>query len=218
MKIAIDGPAGAGKSTIARRLAKELGFIYIDTGAMYRALTWKALKHGINIHDPEALHRLAINTDIQFRFDSSEQRVICDDQDVTLEIRSPLVSAWVSIIASVEPVREVMVERQQAMASNLSVIMDGRDIGECVLPDAEYKFFITASLEERAKRRLKDLTEWGYETDLNQCIEDLVQRDANDSSRNMGALKVLNDSIVIDTSNKSLEQVVDIILGIIREN
>lgn len=217
MKIAIDGPAGAGKSTVARELARELGFIYIDTGAMYRALTWKALQEGIDLEDPKALYELAVNTDIHFTFNSTEQKVMCDDVDITFLIRSPEVSSVVSKVASCPDIRRVMVRRQQEMAANISVVMDGRDIGEYVLPDAEYKFFLTANLDERIRRRKKERAEQGFEVDDESIKSEIIERDRNDTQREVGALKVLNDSIVIDTSNLSVKEVVNRMLSIIRE-
>lgn len=217
MKIAIDGPAGAGKSTVARELARELGFIYIDTGAMYRALTWKALQEGIDLEDPKALYELAVNTDIHFTFNSTEQKVMCDDVDITFLIRSPEVSSVVSKVASCPDIRRVMVRRQQEMAANISVVMDGRDIGEYVLPDAEYKFFLTANLDERIRRRKKERAEQGFEVDDESIKSEIIERDRNDAQREVGALKVLNDSIVIDTSNLSVKEVVNRMLSIIRE-
>ncbi|MBC7075772.1 MAG: (d)CMP kinase [Syntrophomonadaceae bacterium] len=217
MKIAIDGPAGAGKSTVARELARELGFIYIDTGAMYRALTWKALQEGIDLEDPKALYELAVNTDIHFTFNSTEQKVMCDDVDITFLIRSPEVSSVVSKVASCPDIRRVMVRRQQEMAANISVVMDGRDIGEYVLPDAEYKFFLTANLDERIRRRKKERAEQGFEVDDEAIKNEIIERDRNDTQREVGALKVLNDSIVIDTSNLSVKEVVNRMLSIIRE-
>lgn len=218
MKIAIDGPAGAGKSTIARTLSRELGFIYIDTGAMYRALTWKALMNNISVEDSKALYELAQKIDIHFEHYFNEQKLICENEDVTSLLRSPEVSASVSRVASYPEIREIMVKRQQEMARDYSVVMDGRDIGECVLPDAEYKFFLTASIEERARRRLQDLQNSGYEADLDSTKKEIAERDKNDSQREMGALKVLDESIVIDTSNLSVKQVIGLILSIVRED
>ena len=157
LQIAIDGPAGAGKSTVARRLAQELGFVYIDTGAMYRVLTWKALQKKVDPENSEALYALANSIKIHFEYLSGQQKVICDGEDLTAAIRLPEVSAMVSTVASHPAIRKIMVEQQQDMARNISVVMDGRDIGECVLPDAEYKFFLTASLEERTHTSLSKI-------------------------------------------------------------
>lgn len=218
MKIAIDGPAGAGKSTVAKALSKELGFIYIDTGAMYRSLTWKALQQGIDLNDSQALVKLAEKIKIYFRHDSHGQKVICDEMDVSEEIRSPEVSTAVSKVASYSEIRAIMVKQQQKMGHSVSVVMDGRDIGECVLPDAEYKFFLTADIEERSRRRIEELKTQGYSVDPQVIKEDMLKRDRNDTEREVGALKVLSDSIIINTSSLTAEQVMKKILSIIRED
>lgn len=216
MKIAIDGPAGAGKSTIARRLAQELGFVYIDTGAMYRALTWKALREGIPLHDSSALQELAHHTLIHFSSGFPEQQIFCDDTDVSAVIRSPRVSAAVSILASHSGVRKIMVNLQQALARSCSVVMDGRDVGECILPDAEFKFFLTASIEERVQRRVEDMKQRGYSCDMAAVQLELEERDKSDRQREMGALKILPDSIVVDTSQLTPDQVLDSLLTVVR--
>jgi len=217
MKIAIDGPAGAGKSTLARALARKLDFLYIDTGAMYRALTWKALQLGIDLNDASALNELAASTDIHFETKAGVQRLTCDGQDVTHIIRSPEVSSEVSKTASHSAVREIMVRKQQLMAQTKNVIMDGRDIGELVLPDAEFKFFLTANLEERAHRRALEMMNQGYYITSNCIKKDIQMRDRMDSDRDMGALKILADSIVIDTGQRSVDDVLSQILSIIGE-
>ncbi len=218
MKIAIDGPAGAGKSTVARELARELGLIYVDTGAMYRALAWKALKEGINPEDSKALYELATTTSIHFVFEPTGQKVICGSEDVTDLIRSPEVSEVVSKVASYPAVRKVLARRQQEMAYNVSVVMEGRDIGECVLPDAEYKFYLTASAEKRIRRRMKERAEKGYKADEESVRKEIIERDRSDSQREVGALKILDDSIVIDTSDLSVKEVVHRMLSVIRED
>jgi cytidylate kinase len=216
MKIAIDGPAGAGKSTIARTLAAKLGILYIDTGAMYRALALKALKTALNLNDPQELLNLALHTHIYFEPDHQQQKVICDGLDVTEEIRSPEVSSVVSQVAVHPDVRKQMVIMQRDMASNQSVVMDGRDIGECVLPDADYKFYVTASLQERTQRRIRELQANGYEVDAEEIKKDIENRDYQDSHREVGALKLLPNSIVIDTSDLTVEEAVTKILSIIQ--
>lgn len=217
MKIAIDGPAGAGKSTLARALARKLGFLYIDTGAMYRALTWKALQKGIDLYDACALNELAASTDIHFETKVGVQRLHCDGTDVTQVIRSPEVSCEVSKTASHSAVREIMVQKQQLMAQTSNVVMDGRDIGELVLPDAEFKFFLTADLEERVQRRALEMENQGYHITSNSIKKDIQTRDRMDTDRDMGALKVLADSIVIDTGQRSVDEVLTQILSIIGE-
>ncbi|MBO8159547.1 (d)CMP kinase [Thermosyntropha sp.] len=217
MKIAIDGPAGAGKSTVAKILAKRLGFTYIDTGAMYRALTLKALQNKVDLNNEKELASLVHDTDITFVYHDGEQRVFCDGIDVSEAIRAPQVNEAVSRVASFPAVRKIMVEKQQRLAEKKSVVMDGRDIGECVLPDADYKFFITASVEERARRRKKELDDKGYDVDLQDLKENIIKRDKADASREVGALKILDDSIVIDTTCMRIEDVIEELLKIIGE-
>ena len=215
MKIAIDGPAGAGKSTLAKRLAEELNYIYIDTGAMYRALTWEALRKEIDIYNAAVLAELAHTTDIHFIVNSRSQRVICNGIDVTEQIRSPEVTAAVSNVAAHQEVRKLMVSKQQQMAQAISVVMDGRDIGECVLPDADYKFYITASIKERTRRRAAELKANGYEASEQNISKEIQDRDYNDTHRTTGALKVLKDSIIIDTSNLTIDEALNTLLEII---
>ncbi|MFA7078714.1 MAG: (d)CMP kinase [Syntrophomonas sp.] len=217
MKIAIDGPAGAGKSTLARALAARLGFLYIDTGAMYRALTWKALQQGIDLNDPASVYSLASSLDICFQKQANLQRLICDGEDITELIRSPQVSAEVSKVAAHPRVREIMVKKQQLMARAGDVVMDGRDIGEQVLPDARFKFFVTADLEERAQRRVLEMERQGYEINNESIIQDMRNRDQMDSAREIGALKILPEAIVIDTTLRSASEVLAQILSIIGE-
>lgn len=217
MKIAIDGPAGAGKSTLARALAARLGYIYIDTGAMYRAITWKALQKGTDLDDPDTLSGLALETELVFDRRDGEQRLLCEGEDLSAIIRSPQVSASVSRVAAHPQVREVMVRKQQEMAGAGRVVMDGRDIGEQVLPDAAFKFFITADLQKRAERRLSEMESQGYRVDSDSILRDLHNRDLMDSARSVGALKILPDSIVIDTSCYNADQVLAHILFLIGE-
>ncbi|NSW81947.1 MAG: (d)CMP kinase [Syntrophothermus sp.] len=218
MKIAIDGPAGAGKSTLARRIAERLGILYVDTGAMYRALTWKALANKVNLKDKAELRNLAVRSDITLAYNMGQVRVFCDGTEVTDEIRSPEVSRWVPVVAADEEVRAIMVEKQQAIAREQSVVMDGRDIGLCVLPDADYKFYLTASLEERARRRAKELVKKGYKVNFQEVKEEIRERDKLDTERLVGPLTVLPDSIVIDTSDMSPDEVVSRVLSLIGED
>ncbi len=217
MKIAIDGPAGAGKSTLARKIAERLGILYVDTGAMYRALTWKALNNRVNLKNKDELRSLAAGTDIALVYDSGQIRVYCDGEEITEQIRGPEVSRWVPVVAADEEVRSIMVEKQRAIAKEQSVVMDGRDIGLCVLPDADYKFFLTASLEERARRRAKELVKQGYKVDFQEVKEEIRERDRLDKERAVGPLQILPDSIVIDTSDMSPEEVVSRVLSIVGE-
>jgi cytidylate kinase len=217
MQIAIDGPAGAGKSTVARLIADRLGFIYIDTGAMYRALTWKALTYGIDLQNEEKLYELACNTEISFAKQSDRQSVICDGVDISDEIRSPLINTNVSIVAALPRVRIVMVKKQQDMARMNDVVMDGRDIGEQVLPGADFKFYITASIEERARRRILEMKDQGFASDEKSVRQQIEKRDRMDQERELGALKILDDAIVIDTSSLSIDEVLNRMLAIIGE-
>lgn len=214
IQIAIDGPAGAGKSSVAKKLADKLGFIYVDTGAMYRALTYKALKNGINLSNERSLVELAKITEITFGCGKA-QKVFCDGEDVTELIRSPQVSQKVSLVAAYPEVRKYMVKMQQSLGQNHNIIMDGRDIGTVVLPHAQYKFFLTASLEERAKRRKLELEKKGYRFTNDDIIEEIAERDKLDSQREVGPLKPAEDAIVIDTSNLTLNEVINKILAII---
>lgn len=218
MKIAIDGPAGAGKSTLARALASRLGYIYIDTGAMYRALTWKAIQAGIDLEDSPALTDLADLLEFSFLKSDTGQRIICEGEDLTEFIRSPKVSNAVSRVASHPAVREIMVRKQQGMAQNGKVVMDGRDIGEQVLPDADFKFFLTADLEKRVQRRLLEMHDQGYWVDGKSVLVDMRNRDQMDAARPVGALKILPDSIVIDTSSQNADEVLVKILSLIGGN
>lgn len=217
--IAIDGPAGAGKSTVAKLVAQELNYVYIDTGAMYRALTWKAIKEKIALDDEEALNRLAQDTEIAFekKPGTKNQIVLCDGEDITLAIRSPEVSQAVSQVARVPAVREILVGQQRRLAETGNVVMDGRDIGSNVLPDAPFKFFLTASLETRARRRYKELISKGYQTSLKQLQREIAERDAMDSQRETAPLIKAHDAVQIDTGSFSPRQVADIIVQHVRE-
>lgn len=212
--IAIDGPAGAGKSTVAKMAAKELGFLYIDTGAMYRAVTLKALREETDLGDQDALSRLADATSVKLQSDTDGSlKVFLDGQDVTEEIRSPEVSRCVSLVAKVPAVRKRLVELQRAMALGGGVVMEGRDIGTVVLPDARFKVFLTASTEERAKRRRGELVAKGYAVDQRQIEEEILERDRIDTSRETAPLTPAPDAEVIDCSSLPVEQVVKMIIA-----
>jgi len=218
MKIAIDGPAGAGKSTIAKLIAQQLGFLYIDTGAMYRALTWRALQEGVSLENSDSIFQLADSTQIHFEQTSIGQNVLANGVNVTEAIRSPQVSTCVSMLASIPQVRSIMVKKQKQMASMGNVVMDGRDIGEDVLPDADFKFFVTASLEERARRRIIEMQAKGYSIDEIHIRDDIEKRDKMDMEREVGALKILPESIIIDTSHMNVSEVLSQMLSIIGED
>jgi CMP/dCMP kinase len=202
---------------LARELARKLGFIYIDTGAMYRALSWQILQKGINPDDPNGIEPLALALAFRFENQDGEQRLLCDGEDLTQQIRSPQIDEIVSRVASHPGVRSIMVQKQRAMARAHDVIMDGRDIGELVLPEADLKFYLTADLLERAARRSQELTRQGHDQPLTVTAQELERRDQMDQTREVGALKILPDSIVIDSSQKSAAEVLRQILAVIRE-
>ncbi|MEC3884682.1 (d)CMP kinase [Halobacillus litoralis] len=217
MTIAIDGPAAAGKSTVAKKVAEKLSFIYVDTGAMYRALTWKALKQGVSLEDEDGLAQLLSQSELNLIQSDSGQRVILDQQDVSDEIRTAEVTNQVSIVAKHKNVREEMVQRQQELVKDKGVVMDGRDIGTHVLPDAEVKIFMIASVEERAERRHKENIEKGFSSDLQQLKEEIRKRDEIDSNREIAPLVKAEDAIEIDTTSMNIDQVVEGILNIVND-
>lgn len=214
ISVAIDGPAAAGKSTVAKLVAKQLGFTYIDTGAMYRAFTHYVIKKGLDPKDEAASCSLIPEVDIVLNKDGS---VYCNGEDVSRPIREPLVSGNVSYIASYKEIRLALVELQRKMASSKSVVMDGRDIGTYVLPHAEVKIFQIASVETRAKRRYDENVSKGIPTSLQDVIDDLKKRDYIDSHRDFAPLRPAEDSIQLDTSDMTIEEVVTAILKVIEE-
>lgn len=209
-RIAIDGPAGAGKSTVARAVARKLGLTYLDTGAMYRAITLSALRKGVNMDDPSELSRLAQQASLEIKNNGPDNQnlVFLDDRDVTEEIRLPEVSRNVSVVARCPEVRAILADRQRQTGRRGGVVMDGRDIGTNVMPDAEYKFFLTASLEERARRRQAELAARGEDISLTQMMSEIAARDKIDSERECAPLRPAPDAIHIDTTEKTVEQVV----------
>ena len=212
IRIAIDGPAAAGKSTVAKKIAEKLSIVYIDTGAMYRALTYKALLQEIDVQDEESMTTLLGNSKIRLLQQDSRQRVLLDERDVTDDIRTEKVSNAVSYVASHRNIRKSMVEQQQQLANNISVVMDGRDIGTHVLPSAEIKIFLIASVEERAERRHKENIEKGYQSNLEQLMEDIRNRDKRDMTRDVAPLLKAKDAISIDTTSLTIDEVVEQIL------
>lgn len=217
MQIAIDGPAGAGKSTVAKRVAQTLDFLYIDTGAMFRSLTYEAIRRKIDLSNGAELRRLLESLEIELKQHKNGQRVYINGEDVTAQIRSQEVSNRVSIVAAHKEVREEMLIRQQRMAQQGHVVMDGRDIGTCVLKDAELKIFLTASVKERARRRYAELIENGIETSLEQLKKEIEERDKRDSERAVAPLKKADDAIEIDTTHLSIDDVVENILTLAKE-
>jgi len=209
--IALDGPAGSGKSTVARLVAKRLGINYIDTGAMYRAVTLMALRENTDTKNEEALVALAKRCNVELRFEEKGSKIFVNGQDVTEDIRLPEVSKLSSDIADSTGVRKYLVSLQQKMGGAGGVILDGRDIGSLVFPDAEFKFFLDASVEERAKRRFKELKAKGIEQSLEEVKKDILARDRRDKERPFGALKLVPDAVKVDTTELSTEEVVNII-------
>ena len=210
--IAVDGPAGAGKSTIAKIIAEDLNINYIDTGAMYRAITYKCLSNNIDINNEEAVKEIAKQTDIDFK----DNNIYLDGKILKEEIRTPEVSNNVSNVAQIKEVRYLMVDVQREIGNRSSVILDGRDIGSYVFPNADYKFFLNASPEERGERRYKELVKKGYETTLEEVIKDVIRRDEIDSNREFAPLVKADDAIEIDTTGKSIEGVVEDVISKIK--
>lgn len=213
--IAIDGPAGAGKSTYAKEIAKRLNMLYIDTGAMYRAMALKALRNGIDPKSREHVLPIIEDTDISLCHSNEGQRVLLDGEDVTEHIRTPEVSKGASDISAIPEVRLKLVKLQREIAETNNVIMDGRDIGSFVLPDAQYKFYVTASSRERACRRLKEMKAKGLVSDdvsVEAVEADIKQRDYNDSHRSFAPLTQVPDAIVIDTTDMAIESAIECIM------
>lgn len=217
ISIAIDGPAAAGKSTVAKIVAEKLAYVYIDTGAMYRALTYKALKEGVNLNNEEALISLLNDTIIELFPGEAGQKVLLDGVEVTEGIRTSEVTNQVSYASVHEQVRKEMVKRQQMFAKDGGVVMDGRDIGTHVLPEAEVKVFLLASVEERAQRRHAENLQKGYPSDLEKLKAEISARDKIDSEREVAPLKKADDAVVIDTTSLSIADVVGKILKLALE-
>ncbi|MBR5134684.1 MAG: (d)CMP kinase [Clostridia bacterium] len=215
--VAIDGPSGAGKSTIARILAKELQYIYVDTGALYRAVGYTVLKLGIEPKDEEAVCAVLPSLDVSLRYQNGEQRVYVNDVDVSGDIRTPAVSQAASLVSAIPRVRQFLFALQQNMAKSNSVIMDGRDIGTVVLPNAQVKIFLTASAEDRARRRYEELIEKGQDVTYEQVLADMILRDKQDSERAAAPLKAADDAVLVDTSGNTLEESVALMRRIVEE-
>lgn len=211
--VAVDGPAGAGKSTICKILADRLSITYIDTGAMYRGIAYKMLCENISTSDHEQIVMLLKNLKMELK----QGRLFVAEQDITEKIRTPEVSAYVSKIAVLPEVRKKLVELQRQMSLNISVIMDGRDIGTHVLTNADFKIFLTASIEERAQRRFEELVNKGISTTLEEISRDIKERDDRDSSREFQPLRMAEDGILVDTTEKTIEEVVEEIIHIVNQ-
>jgi cytidylate kinase len=217
--VAIDGPAGAGKSTVARRVASALGFLYVDTGAMYRAIAWQANEWGLTPDDAEQIVAMAQQSDIRLEdAPNGAQRVFINEVDVTQAIRTPHVSNFVSRISTIPGVRARMVELQRWLGANGGIVMEGRDIQTVVFPDAEVKVFLTASSTERARRRWRELEQRGVASDLGQIQRDIEERDVRDSQRDISPLSKASDAVEVDTDGLTIEQVVERIINIVNKS
>jgi cytidylate kinase len=206
--IAIDGPTGAGKSTVGKALAKRLGYLYIDTGAMYRAVALKVKESAIESKDERALSCLVSSIRISFVIDGEESRIFCNDRDITHDIRSPEISRLASEISKNRVVREALVRMQRDFGKDGGVVLDGRDIGTVVFPDADVKFYLDADPEERGRRRYREFSEKGMEVDFKKTLKEVVERDQNDMSRSLSPLKKAEDAIFIDSTCRSVEEIV----------
>ena len=214
--VAIDGPAGAGKSTIAKLVAEQLGYAYIDTGAMYRSVTWKFLQTKEAFNE-QLISKLAEKMVIEFRPEAKVNRVFVDGVEVTEAIRKSEVTCNVSKVAAIGPVREAMVDQQRRMGEAGGVLMDGRDIGTVVFPNADLKIFLTATVEERARRRYKELTEKGESIDLAKLQQEIAERDKQDSEREISPLRQAEDALLLDSSDMTIAQVAEFIIKLVQE-
>lgn len=217
-KVAIDGPSGAGKSTIAKRAAQTLGFVYIDTGAMYRTVALACLNEKVNIKEnPEKAIGVVNNISIDIDYINGEQRIFLNDEDVSHKIRTPEVSMGASDVSAIGAVREKLVSLQRELAGTKNVIMDGRDIGTHVLPDADVKIFLTASAEVRAERRFKELIEKGTKVSYEDVLSDIIKRDRQDETREVSPLRRAEDAVLADTSELTLDESIELVLDLINE-
>ena len=215
-RIALDGPSGAGKSTIAKRLSAELGFVYVDTGAMYRTIGLYCLQNGIDVDDEAAVGAVLCNINIELKYVDGEQRIFLNGTDVSKEIRLNEVSMAASKTSAYKAVRAFLLDTQRNVAKTQSVIMDGRDIGTVVLPDAEIKIFIVGDATVRAKRRHKELLEKGQNISLQEVLEDIITRDHNDTNRAEAPLKQAEDAVLLDTTYKNFEEAYKSVLEIVK--
>ena len=218
ISVAIDGPAGAGKSTISRKVSAELGFIYVDTGALYRSIAYSLNAGGITTEDIDKIESTLENTRIEIKFIDGEQHVFVNDKDVSGEIRTGEISMLASAFSAIPVVRQYLLGLQRRMAEENNVIMDGRDIGTVVLPNATVKIFLTADPEDRAKRRYDEMIEKGMTANYDEVLEDIKKRDYNDSHRAVAPLKPAEDSIIVNTTGNTLEQSVKQLADIIKSN
>ena len=217
MTIAIDGPSGAGKSTVARFLAKRLGYLYIDTGAMYRAVALKVKEKFIGLGDESILYQLASSLSIVFVPEGEETHVLCGGEDITEAIRLPEISRLASAISKKKGVREALVQKQREMGRGGGVVLEGRDIGTVVFPEADVKFYLDAETEERGRRRFNELVKKGVEVDFKEILDEVMQRDHNDMHRVHSPLKKADDAVLIDSTHRSVEEVVEEMVCIVKE-
>lgn len=215
MKIALDGPAGAGKSTVAKALAKKLDIMYLDTGAMYRAVALHMLDNNITVDQQDEVEEALKNIQLVVKYENGAQKMYLKGEDVSLRIRENAVSKAASDFSALQPVRVFLVKMQQETARQNDCILDGRDIGTCVLPDADFKFYLTADSSERAKRRTKELAEKGQTVDVKKIQEEIEQRDYNDSNREFSPLKKAEDAVLIDSTNMTVDEVINFVTNII---
>lgn len=215
--VAIDGPAGAGKSTIAKAVAKKLNLIYVDTGAMYRAMALYMLRHGVNLQDTEKIIENCKETDITIRYEDGVQMVLLNGENVNAFLRTEEVGKAASAVSAIPQVRKKLVELQHKLAAESDCIMDGRDIGTCVLPNAQTKIYLTASSEVRAKRRYDELAAKGEECDLEQIRADIEERDYRDMHREVSPLKQAEDAILVDTSEMTVDEVIEKIISLCKK-
>lgn len=215
--IAIDGPAGAGKSTIAKKVAKKLSYIYVDTGAMFRAMALYCIRNGVNKEDEAAVSAACEQIEVSISYENGEQQVLLNGENVNGFIRTEEVGNTASSISVYGKVREKLLELQRRLAASQNVIMDGRDIGTCVLPNAQVKIYLTASVETRGKRRFLELQEKGQECNLEEICEDIRDRDYRDMHREIAPLKQAEDAVLVDSSHMTIEEVVETILELVKQ-
>jgi cytidylate kinase len=216
LTIAIDGPSGAGKSTVAMSLGRRLGCLYIDTGAMYRSVALRVKEKGIIPEDEFAVGQLASSLHISFVTEGEQTRILCDGQDITEAIRTPEISRLASFVSRQKGVREALVRMQREMGKEGGVILEGRDIGTVVFPDADVKFYLDAKSDERVRRRYHEMVEKGVEVDFKETQEELLQRDRNDMRRSHSPLKKADDALFIDTTHRSVDEIVDEMVRIVK--
>ena len=217
INIAIDGPAGAGKSSTAKLVAKKLGYIYVDTGALYRTVGLYSIRKGIDTKDAEKVIATLPDIKVELKFVDGAQHVFLNGEDVSEDIRTPEASMGASNVSAIPKVREFLFDLQRSIAAENNCIMDGRDIGTVVLPNADVKIFLTTSVEERANRRYKEMLEKGEEADYNDILEDIKKRDYQDSHREVAPLKQADDAVLADTSKLDFEQSVELVCSLIKE-